>query len=72
MPGPLLAPLYALRARLTHKRFDYLNDRVLFHYGAVVDGSKARRLLGYQPTAPISFDQLFAEETGGPHAGTTA
>ena len=72
VPGPLLGPLYALRARLTRRRFDYLNDRVLFHYGAVVDGSKARRLLGYQPTSPISFDQLFAAETGGPHDRTTA
>lgn len=62
VPGPLLAPLYALRTRLTRRRFDYSSDQALFHYGAVVDGSKARRLLGYEPTSPIAFDALFARE----------
>ena len=59
LPGPLLRPLYNLRARLTERRFEYATDAVRFHFGAVLDGQKARAQLGYVPRHPVAFDQLF-------------
>lgn len=60
IPGPALAPLYALRKLLTQREFQYASDQARFHHGAVLDGSKARHLLGYVPAQPVRFDQLFA------------
>lgn len=49
LPGPLLAPLYRLRARAIGSDFRYdLNFR-RFHFSAVLDGRRAQRELGYEP-----------------------
>ena len=60
LPGPLLAPLYALRARLTAGRFRYALDESRFHYGAVLDGRKAALAFGYTPQYGVSLETLFA------------
>ena len=55
MPSPLLAPLYQLRRRLAGFEFRYdLNVR-RFHFGGVLDGTRARRELGYLPTAHVTW-----------------
>lgn len=60
IPGPALTPLYALRSAFTGLRFRYSADQTRFHFGAVLDGSKARRVLGYIPEHSIDFSELFA------------
>ena len=60
MPGPALKPLYALRTLLTKRGFHYPSEQVRFHYGAVLDGSRARELLGYEPAIAVQFERLFA------------
>lgn len=56
LPGPLLSPLYSLRAAATAFRFRYAPDRQRFHYGALLDGRKACRTLGYVPAHAVDFD----------------
>lgn len=53
MPGPLLAPLYHLRASTTGLEFRYDINLRRFHFGNQVDDARARNLLGYQPAHPI-------------------
>lgn len=61
LPGPLLAPLYRLRAATVGFEFRYdLNFR-RFHFGGVVDGTRARTELGYVPEHPIAWAQLVRE-----------
>jgi UDP-glucose 4-epimerase len=58
-PGPLLAPLYGLRA-ITHKRdFRYDQNYARFHFGGILDGERAARLLGYVPKHPVDWTKLF-------------
>lgn len=53
VPGPLLAPLYRLRTRTVGFEFRYdLNVR-RFHTGGILDGTRARAALGYQPRHPV-------------------
>ncbi len=50
VPGPLLAPLYDLRAWMVGFEFRYDQNLRRFHFGGVVDGARARAELGYRPT----------------------
>ena len=53
MPGPLLSPLYQLRTWTIGLEFRYdLNIR-RFHFGGVLDGSRAARELGYRPERSV-------------------
>lgn len=54
-PGPLLAPLYALRRYSSGFDFRYDLARVRFHLGGVLDGSRAVKKLGYRPAAGIRW-----------------
>ena len=55
LPGPMLSPLYRARRALTAFDFRYdLNER-RFHFGGVVDGSRARKELGYVPHTPVRW-----------------
>jgi UDP-glucose 4-epimerase len=55
VPGPLLTPLYGLRATTLGMDFRYdLNFR-RFHFSAVLDGTTARERLGYEPSTPIDW-----------------
>lgn len=48
VPGPLLAPLYRLRTRTVGFAFRYDLNLGRFHLGGVLDGARARAVLGYQ------------------------
>ncbi|MGM0577524.1 MAG: NAD-dependent epimerase/dehydratase family protein [Myxococcota bacterium] len=55
VPGLLVAPLYGLRALTLGADFRYEVNRLRLHYSAVLDGRRARRDLGYEPTHPITW-----------------
>ncbi len=50
LPGPVLAPLYTLRARIRRLDFDYDLNAARFHLGGVLDGTLAARELRYVPS----------------------
>ena len=54
-PGPLLGPLYGMRARVKSTRFRYDLNQARFHFNGVLDGARADRLLAYRPEAPIRW-----------------
>jgi UDP-glucose 4-epimerase len=60
LPGPTLAPLYRLRSRVTQAGFRYAADRARFHYGGILDGTKAAAALGYRPRHCLGLAELFA------------
>jgi UDP-glucose 4-epimerase len=57
VPGPLMSPLYRMRRRVTGFQFRYDVNARRFHHGALLDGTRARQLLGYTPTTPVQWPQ---------------
>lgn len=55
IPGPLLSPLYDLRRRIAGFEFRYDMNVRRFHFGGMLDGSRARALLGYEPKTPVHW-----------------
>jgi UDP-glucose 4-epimerase len=55
VPGPLLASLYGLRRQLAGFDFHYEMNLRRFHFGGVLDGTRARDLLGYLPSTPVQW-----------------
>ncbi len=55
VPGPLLAPLYRVRASTLGMEFRYDMNYRRFHFSAVLDGTRARGVLGYVPSHPIQW-----------------
>jgi UDP-glucose 4-epimerase len=55
VPGPLLAPLYRLRRWAAGFEFRYDLNLSRFHFGGVLDGSRARVQLGYVPRTPVEW-----------------
>jgi UDP-glucose 4-epimerase len=55
VPGPLLAPLYRLRTTVLGMEFRYDMNHRRFHFSSVLDGRRARELLGYEPLHPIEW-----------------
>ncbi|WP_375766055.1 NAD-dependent epimerase/dehydratase family protein [Archangium gephyra] len=55
VPGPLLAPVYEARRRLRGAQFSYRINRGRFHFAAVLDGTEARRRLGYEPRHRVDW-----------------
>lgn len=55
LPGPALGPLYRARARMRHGEFRYDLYAARLHVGALLDGARARRLLGYAPAHPLRW-----------------
>jgi UDP-glucose 4-epimerase len=55
VPGPLLAPLYRVRATALGMEFRYDLNHRRFHFSAVLDGTRAREVLGYVPSHPIAW-----------------
>ena len=51
----ILTPLYRLRRRMTGHDFRYGMNRRWFIYSGVLDGRRAREVLGYVPRHPISW-----------------
>lgn len=58
VPGPLLAPLYALRTRTIGMDFRYAVNVRRFHFGGVVDGTRARAMLDFVPAHPIAWNEV--------------
>ena len=59
VPGPLLAPLYGLRRWIAGFEFRYDLNLRRFHFGGVIDGARARRLLGYVPSHPVQWPRAW-------------
>ncbi|MFT7518401.1 MAG: UDP-glucose 4-epimerase [Kiritimatiellia bacterium] len=55
MPGGLIRPLYKLRHRLVGSDFSYGMNRRRMHYGLVLDGTRAKNVLGYEPNNPVDW-----------------
>lgn len=53
LPGPLLHPLYQLRTWTIGLEFRYDLNLRRFHFGGVLDGTRAQQVLGYRPRHPI-------------------
>lgn len=54
-PGVAVSALYKLRHRLTGSEFSYGLNRHSMHFGLVLDGTRAREVLGYVPKNPIDW-----------------
>ncbi len=54
-PGFLLSPMYRLRRITTNADFDYTINRGWLHFGGVLEGSRAREVLGYEPRSPVRW-----------------
>lgn len=57
LPGPLLAPLYRVRASALGMEFRYDLAYRSFHFSAVLDGARAREELGYVPRHPVAWSE---------------
>ncbi len=55
VPGLLLAPLYRLRKVALGMEFRYDLNMRRFHFGGVLDGTRAASALGYEPRHPLPF-----------------
>ncbi len=60
VPGPLLGPMYALRAATRGSQFLYDLNRARFHFSGVLDGRRAREVLGYEPAHSLDWPALRA------------
>ena len=57
LPGMLIRRMYHLRHRLTGSGFSYGLNRHRMHFGLVLDGTRARDVLGYHPNNPVDWPQ---------------
>ncbi len=55
VPAALLGPLYRARAVARGTDFDYETNAAKFHYNAVLDGTRAKKVLGYEPQVGIDW-----------------
>ena len=55
LPGPLLAPLYAVRASALGMEFRYDMNHRRFHFSAILEGRRAREVLGYEPERAVDW-----------------
>ncbi len=55
LPSSWLTPLYRWRRRLRGHDFRYGMNRRRFHYSGVLDGRRARDVLGYLPERPVDW-----------------
>ena len=61
VPGPLMRPLYTARRATVGGEFHYPTSRGLLHFGGVLDGTRARAVLGYEPRTPVHWPVSLAE-----------
>jgi UDP-glucose 4-epimerase len=71
VPGPLIAPLYGLRRQLAGFDFRYEMNLRKFHFGGVLDGTRARDLLGYVPAHHARWPQPWWQTLFARLAGTS-
>ncbi|HMR73840.1 MAG TPA: NAD-dependent epimerase/dehydratase family protein [Polyangiaceae bacterium] len=60
VPGPLLTPLYGARASTRGLEFRYDMNHRRFHFSAILDGTRAKELLAYEPLRPLNWDAIAA------------
>jgi len=74
VPGSLMAPLYGLRRWIAGFDFRYDMNVRRFHFGGVLDGTRARTVLGFTPRTPVRWprpwwhvliERLAAERANG-------
>jgi UDP-glucose 4-epimerase len=71
VPGPLMSALYGLRRRVAGFDFRYDLNLAKFHFGGILDGTRANVELGYTPRMPLEWPQpwwraLFARLAAAP------
>lgn len=69
VPGPFVGPLYAARAAIRGTDFDWTLNRWRFRWSAVLDGQRARDLLGYTPRSRVTWDDVPVVRTFRPSRG---
>lgn len=55
VPGTWMTPLYRWRRKLRGHDFRYGMNRRRFHYSGVLDGRRAREVLGYEPANQVQW-----------------
>lgn len=65
LPGALLGPAYRLRRAARGTRFRYDLNWWRFHFSAVLDGTRAARLLDYRPESGIGWPAATASRSDG-------
>lgn len=55
IPGAMMTPLYRWRQRLRGHEFRYGMNRRRFHCSGVLDGRRAREVLGFVPEHPVEW-----------------
>ncbi|MCG8416649.1 MAG: NAD-dependent epimerase/dehydratase family protein [Proteobacteria bacterium] len=55
LPGPLLSPAYRLRTRTIGTEFRYDLNLTRFHFSGVLDGTRARDKLHYEPQHSVQW-----------------
>ena len=55
IPGSMMSPMYKLRRIIAGFDFRYDMNVRRFHFGGVVDGTRALRTLGYAPRHPVQW-----------------
>lgn len=55
VPGPLLTPLYGARRFALGTQFRYGLNAWRFHFGGILDGRRAKEVLGYEPTHWVTW-----------------
>ncbi len=55
VPGFLLGPIYKLRRKVEHADFSYSLNASRFHFGCVLDGSRAKEAFGYMPRERVAW-----------------
>ena len=55
LPSGLLTPIYHWRKRITGHEFRYGMNRRRFLYSGILDGTRARDVLGYQPRTGVDW-----------------
>lgn len=66
VPETVIRPLYNFRRRFSGSQFSYGINRKRMHLGLVLDGTRAKQVLGYEPQTPIHWP------VGGPVTRTMA
>ena len=62
---PVIAPFYDLRSRLLGGDFRYGMNRRRFHFSAMLDGRRARDVLGFVPSHPVEWPGRADEDLAG-------
>ncbi len=65
LPGPILNWVDRVKHRLVQSAFRYDISRAFFHYGGVMTGVRAQRLLGYEASHPINWRTISRQLSHG-------